>query len=63
MNNIKLETIEAVRYIANVANKQGQLFDCKTLFGDGSCWAHIGYSGFEICHRAVQIEIKKQQQH
>ena len=53
LDNIKLETIEAVQYIARVTNKQGQLFDCKDMFGDGSRWKNIGYSGFEICHKAV----------
>jgi len=23
------------------------------MFGDGSRWKNIGYSGFEICHKAV----------
>ena len=58
LDNIKLETIEAVHYIAKVANKQGQLLDCRDMFGDGSRWKHIGYSGFEICHRAVQSKIE-----
>lgn len=60
MDKLRLEAIEAVHYIANVANKQGKLFEVGVLFGDGSRWRNIGRSGFEIAYKAVASEIEKQ---
>ena len=54
----RVETIEALNYIADVFNKQEFIVDCKVLYGDGSRWKNIKYSGFETVYNVVLKEIK-----
>ena len=56
----KVETIEALNYIADVFNKQGFIIDCRVLFGDGSRWKNLKYSGFETVYKVVLAELQRQ---